>query len=92
MVEVVEPPPYGFGLQQQSRHRRASSSAADLRSPYSVVVLPLSTSSVHVQQQPLPLRVECADTDLCSPNAMLSNSGKTPSSLLQLVFFQRSMK
>ncbi|XP_023157178.1 uncharacterized protein [Zea mays] len=74
MVEVVEPPPSGFGLQQQSRHRRAASSAADLRSPYSVVVLPPSTSSAHVQQQPLPLRVECADTDLRSPDAMLSNS------------------
>nr|ACN27467.1 unknown [Zea mays] len=29
---------------------------------------------MHVQQQPLPLRVGCADTDLRNPDTMLSNS------------------
>jgi hypothetical protein len=87
VLSHVEPPPSGFGLQQPPRHRRAASSIADLHSPYSVVVLPSSISSMHVQQQPLPLRFECADTDLCSPDAMLSNSGKTPSPSLQLVLF-----
>uniref|UniRef100_A0A804LPR7 Uncharacterized protein n=1 Tax=Zea mays TaxID=4577 RepID=A0A804LPR7_MAIZE len=87
VLSYVEPPPSGFELQKQSRHRHTASSTADLRSPYLVVVLPPSTSSMHVQQQPLPLRVDCADTDLRSPDAMLSNFSKTPSSSLRLVFF-----
>nr|ACG41202.1 hypothetical protein [Zea mays] len=87
VLSNVEPPPSGFGLQQPPRHHRVARSTADPCSPYLVVVLPPSISSMHVRQQPLPLRVECADTDLLSPDAMLSNFGKTPSPSLQLVLF-----
>jgi hypothetical protein len=50
-----------------SRHRRAASSAVDLRNRCSVVVPPSSTSSMHEQQQPRDLRVTCADPIRAAP-------------------------
>jgi hypothetical protein len=52
---------------QTSRHRRAASSAVDLRNPCSVVILPPSTSSMHEQQQPRDLHVACVDPIRAAP-------------------------
>jgi hypothetical protein len=50
-----------------SWHRRAASSAIDLRNRCSVVVPPPSTSSMHEQQQPRDLRVACTDPIRVAP-------------------------